>query len=130
MEGEKYAFFEIKTKWKNTVYLYCSDVESSEKDYGIFAHMDHISISVIACDTTNVKDIRYMFRECSNLENLDLSNFNTTNVTDMGSMFSECISLTKLEIGENFNTKKVKNNDFMFKNNNKDIEDKILGKNE
>ena len=113
LEGEKYAFFEIKTKWKDTVYLYCSDVESSE-DYGIFAHMDHISISVIACDTTNVKDIRYMFRKCSNLENLDLSNFNTTNVTDMGSMFSECISLTKLEIVKNFNTEKVTNMGYMF----------------
>ena len=29
LEGEKYALFEIKTKDENTVYLYCSDVESS-----------------------------------------------------------------------------------------------------
>ena len=113
LNDQKYALFRIKTRWKNTVYLYCSDVESSE-DYGIFKHMDHISISVIACDTTNVKNIKYMFCECSNLENLDLSNFNTTNVTNMGSMFSGCISLTKLEIVKNFNTEKVTNMGYMF----------------
>ena len=117
LNDQKYAFFEIKTRWKNTVYLYCSDVESSENKYavhGIFEHMDHISISVIACDTTNVKNIKYMFCECSNLENLVLSNFNTTNVTNMGSMFSGCISLTKLEIVKNFNTEKVTNMGYMF----------------
>ena len=41
LQGEKYAFFEIKTKDGNTVYLYCSDVESGKYDdrvYGIFEY--------------------------------------------------------------------------------------------
>ena len=114
LKGKKYAFFEIKTKKEEeTVYLYCSDVESSENDNGIFEYMDHISISVIACDTTNVKNMRYMFYECSSLTKLDLKNFNTTNVTDMHSMFYECSSLTELDL-KNFNTTKVTDMEYMF----------------
>ena len=50
----KYALFEIKTKKGKIVYLYCSDVESSENVNGIFEGTTHVSISVIACDTKNV----------------------------------------------------------------------------
>ena len=45
LEGKKYAFFEIKTQeGENTVYLYCSDMESSVYNNGIFEGTDHISI--------------------------------------------------------------------------------------
>ena len=37
LEGEKYALFEIKTQEEeDTVYLYCSDVESDRNSIGIF----------------------------------------------------------------------------------------------
>ena len=142
LEGKKYALFRIKTKGKNTVYLYCSDVESSGKDNdfnGIFENMDHISISVIACDTEkvenmawmlnkcnsltelnlqnfntkNVTNMKVMFGNCSSLENLNLNNFNTEKVTDMGSMFFKCSELKELNL-ESFNTKKVENIRGMF----------------
>ena len=95
MKCEKYALFEIETIGKNTVYLYCSDVESFSPN-GIFEKTTHISISVIACDTKNVKNMAWMFYECSSLKYLNLNNFNTENVTDMKSMFYACGSLTKL----------------------------------
>ena len=107
LKNGKYALFEIKTKRKNTVYLYCSDVESSNKDddfNGIFEETTHISISVIACDTTNVENMMYMFRMCRNLTELNLKNFNTTNVKNMEGMFDNCSNLTVLKFGENFNT--------------------------
>ena len=112
---KKYTFFEIKTNTDKTVYLYCSDVESNESNYGMFLHKDHKSISAIACDTTKVKDIGIMFSECSSLEKLDIKNFNTTNVTNMAFMFYECKNLTKLDL-ENFNTTKVKKMEGMFAN--------------
>ena len=115
LEGKKYAFFEIKTNTDKTVYLYCSDVESSEKDYGIFEHMDHISISVIACDTEKVTDMGSMFCNCSSLTNLDLQNFNTKNVMDMAFMFSNCSSLKELNLN-NFDTTNVTNMNSMFCN--------------
>ena len=117
--GKKYAFFEIKTKkWENTVYLYCSDVESSGNKIdlkGIFSETDHISISVKACDTEKVTDMRYMFSGCRSLKELDLKIFNTKNVTNMGSMFCGCSKLENLNLN-NFNTTKVTSMYSMFAN--------------
>ncbi len=56
--------------------------------------------------TSNVTNMAAMFGNCSNLKNLDLSNFNTSNVTNMSDMFTSCSSLTELDVS-NFNTEKV-----------------------
>ena len=122
MNDQKYALFEIKTEDEKTVYLYCSDVESSEVKinnlvdnfYGIFGDTDHVSISVIACDTEKVTDMKFMFSRCSSLTELDLKNFNTTNVTDMRYMFYGCSELKKINFGQNFNTTNVTNMNNMF----------------
>ena len=122
LEGKKYAFFEINPKEGHTVYLYCSDVESCEfihmiygkKKRGIFEKKNHISISVIACDTTSVENMYSMFCGCSSLEKLNFGkNFDTTNVTDMESMFSGCTKLENLNLN-NFNTTNVTNMKKMF----------------
>ena len=55
----------------------------------------------------------YMFSGCSNLINIDLSNFNTKNVISMSNMFSWCKSLTKLNLSK-FNTQNVINMSKMF----------------
>ena len=118
LKGEKYALFGIKTQEEgNTVYLYCSDVESSTGNNGIFEGIFectyHKSISIIACDTENVTYMGHMFSCCSNLTELDLKNFNTTNVKNMNSMFYKCSSLTKLNL-QNFNTSNVTSMYSMF----------------
>ena len=57
-------------------------------------------------NTSEVKDMSYMFHYCSSLTSLDLSNFNTDNVTNMSWMFAGCSSLTSLDLS-NFNTDNV-----------------------
>ena len=111
---QKWALFEIKYKEEGEdkfVYLYCSDIETKEDSlytYGIFAYMKEIlSISVLACDTSNVTDMRYMFSSCSNLKNLDLSNCDTSNVTSMQGMFKNCSNLKEIKIQNKFNIIKV-----------------------
>ena len=49
-------------------------------------------------DISNVTDMNSMFKECTRLTSLDLSNWDTSNVTDMGNMFSGCNKLFLLEI--------------------------------
>ena len=56
-----------------------------------------------------------MFRKCSSLTSLDVSNWDTSNVTDMTYMFNSCQSLTSLDVS-NFNTSKVTNMTEMFNN--------------
>ena len=114
--GKKYALFEIKTKDENTVYLYCSDVESIRNSNGIFGNTKHVSISVIACDTKNIEKMNMMFDECKDLKKLEFGkNFNTENVRNMRCMFEMCSSLTELDL-KNFNTKNVTNMEGMFCN--------------
>ena len=54
-----------------------------------------------------------MFHECSNITEIDLSNFNTSEVTSMYRMFFHCSSLISINL-LNVNTSKVKNMRSMF----------------
>ena len=64
-------------------------------------------------NTSEVKDMGYMFYGCSALTTLDLKHFNTQNVTDMSSMFAKCWTLTSLDL-KNFNTQNVTDMSGMF----------------
>ena len=70
-------------------------------------------VSFKGSNTSNVTDMGYMFRECSALTSLDLSNFDTSNVTSMSSMFTNCNDITSLDLS-NFNTSNVTNMNYMF----------------
>ena len=65
-------------------------------------------------NTSEVKDMGYMFYDCKALTTLDLKHFNTQNVTDMSSMFAKCWTLTSLDL-KNFNTQNVTDMSGMFK---------------
>ena len=56
-----------------------------------------------------------MFNYCSQLTELDLSNFDTSNVTNMYDMFAWCSSLTELDLS-NFDISKVTDIRSMFYN--------------
>lgn len=64
-------------------------------------------------NTSQVTDMAFMFFDCSNLTNLDLSGFNTDNVTNMGWMFGGCSSLKTLDL-TGFNTENVTRMTTMF----------------
>ena len=55
----------------------------------------------------------WMFYDCNNLVDLDLSSFDTNNVTTMYNMFSYCIKLTDMKLN-NFNIDNVTNYNGMF----------------
>ena len=64
-------------------------------------------------DTSEVTNMRAMFRRCKSLTCIDLSNFNTDAVTDMSWMFLACSNLTSLDVSS-FNTAAVTNMHNMF----------------
>ena len=63
----------------------------------------------------DVINMKAMFQSCQKLENLDLTNFDTSNVTNMARMFCNCIKLKQIIGIDKFNTIKVKNMKEMFK---------------
>ena len=54
----------------------------------------------------NINNCKNMFSGCSQITEINLSNFNTSLVTSMDNMFGKCISLTSLDLS-NFNTSQV-----------------------
>jgi surface protein len=51
-------------------------------------------------------DCRYMFTECKNLQEIDLSGFDLSNVTNMSYMFNKCTALKTVKFGK-LDTSKV-----------------------
>ena len=51
-------------------------------------------------------DCRYMFTDCKNLQEIDLSGFDLSNVTNMSYMFNNCTALKTVKFGK-LNTSKV-----------------------
>ena len=66
-------------------------------------------------DTSKVTDMNDLFRQCSKLQDLDLSSFDTSCVTDMSEMFSSDFALETLDVSS-FDTSKVTNMNYMFNN--------------
>ena len=73
-----------------------------------------INIDLSKFNTKEVDDMSCMFANCCSLQNINLSNINTDNVIDMGCMFYDCNNLTNIDLSS-FNTKNVKNMGCMFK---------------
>ena len=71
------------------------------------------TLNVSNFDTKNVTSMSEMFYGCYALTTLDVSHFDTKNVTDMSSMFSGCEALTTLDVS-NFDTKNVTDMSSMF----------------
>ncbi len=63
--------------------------------------------------TSNSTKLNSMFKLCSSLESLDLSNFDTMNVTNMNSFLSDCSMLNEINLS-NFNTAKVTDMGYLF----------------
>ena len=61
----------------------------------------------------NIDNADNMFKDCKNIIEINLSNFNTSAIESMDSMFEGCSSLISLDLS-NFNTSLVKNMGFMF----------------
>ena len=73
-----------------------------------------ISLDLSNFDTSNIDSAADMFNGCSSLISLDLSNFNTSNIQVAIGMFNGCSSLISLDLS-NFNTSNIKNAIAMFK---------------
>ena len=74
---------------------------------------DIIEINLSNFNTSEVTDMRYMFNGCTSLVSLDFTGYNTEHVTNMESMFMDCSSLVYLNLS-NFITSSVENMNTMF----------------
>ena len=69
--------------------------------------------NIIYSFPTELTNVNYMFCDCTNITNIDLSHFNTQKITNMSYMFSKCYSLRNIDFS-NFNTQNVTDMSYMF----------------
>ena len=74
-------------------------------------NLDHVDLNDL--DTSKVTDMSYMFSFCSKLRSVDVSGFNTSSVTNMESMFYECRELSSVNVN-GFDTSRVTDMSYMF----------------
>ena len=65
-------------------------------------------------DTSNVRDMQFLFYGCTALKELDLSSFDTARVTQMNSMFGGCTALAHVDLSH-FDTSSVVKMGWMFR---------------
>ena len=71
------------------------------------------NINLTSFDSQKVTDMNHMFSRCFNLLSINLLRLNTISLTNMSSMFSNCQSLKSIDLSA-FNTENVTNMEEMF----------------
>jgi len=74
-----------------------------------------IEIDLLNFDFSEVNSMCRMFYKCSQLEKINFGNINTSSVIDMQYLFSYCSKINSIDLS-NFNTSRVKIMDEMFRN--------------
>ena len=103
-------------KGQHTVLIILNDIELESGKMMFYNISNLISIEFTnKFKTDKMKNMRGMFKDCYNLEILDLKPFNTKNVTDLSYMFDNCTSLKSISL-DSFETKNVRDISYMFSN--------------
>lgn len=89
--------------------------ENSKSMYYMFYNCNNLEELDLSCfDTSQVTTMRAMFGQCHKIKNLDLSNFNTQNVTNIINIFYGCNSLISMDLS-GLDTKKITGFGWMFR---------------
>ena len=91
---------------ESNTYLYINDIKYKFQKYFNFKKVGEYKIKIKL--NFLIKDCSFMFYNCKNIINIDLSNFNTMNIINMDRMFCSCENLIHLNLS-NFETKNVTN---------------------
>ena len=97
--GDKYIFSKNNSDFKreyypNIIYINGENMSTISNHYN-FKQTDNL-VQLIWYN--NIDNCSYMFFGCSDIEEIDLSNFDTSNITNMYRMFSDCKSLSLLNL--------------------------------
>lgn len=93
--------------------VFCIEIETQEDINSIqFVNPEYL-LKMLILDTSNMTTMKDLFKNCTQLNSIECSDWDTSNVTDMSYMFSNCQSLTSLDVS-NFNTSKVTTMQYIF----------------
>jgi len=105
-------FYQFKSKGKYAIkYSFKNNITNTGYMFRDCSKLTKIDLSNF--NSSNVNNMRAMFYQCSGLKDINLSNFNTNKVTYMNGIFYKCSGLTNIDLS-NFNTKNVNDMSCMF----------------
>ena len=113
---KEYLKSEIEKQGENVV-IRNLDVSLVEDLSGLFRFIAFgvKTLDLSGWNTSGVKNMMGVFRDCMNLKSLDLSGWNTSNVEDMSVMFYTCLDLESLDLS-GWDVSKVKDIRWIFNN--------------
>ncbi|MGH1647622.1 BspA family leucine-rich repeat surface protein [Enterococcus gilvus] len=113
LTGSFTNLFNINTKLTSAIFA-DADISAIKDMNWMFADCTNLSsVDVSKWDTVNVENMSQMFRGCSSLSSVDVSKWDTANVENMSQMFYGCSSLSSLDVS-NWNTANVTDMLYMF----------------
>ena len=97
-------------------YIYLNDDRTTNLYQSDKLNLEKEGENIITMEwDSNPKSTVGMFKSCSSIISIDLSNFDSSSITSMNNMFADCKSLVSINFS-NFNTNKVKTMSNIFKN--------------
>ncbi|MGM9947335.1 BspA family leucine-rich repeat surface protein [Floccifex sp.] len=116
-------------EWTSAPYLDLSHFNVSNVTQ--FNYMFHMSANLKTVvfgenwqQSTNLKDMQYMFNGCTNLESIDFNHINTSQVVNMNCLFNGCRKLKNIDLSS-LDMSETLYSQFMFMNYGKDITEPI-----
>ena len=108
-DGYQYTVNEVESNGIYTVEI------NSDSDFSSCNFKDKLELLTVEYlkVTSNVQYMTDMFSTCSQLTQLDVSNWDTSKVTNMHAMFANCSKLTQLDVSK-WDTSNVQYMDYMF----------------
>ena len=115
--GNKYLFGK-NSNFNNNLYpdelIINNDIKVLKNNNNFNKHdLDQINNTIKLVWYDNINNCQYLFSGCSDITEIDLSNFNSSEVTVMSQMFEGCSSLTSINFS-NFDTSQVTDMESMF----------------
>ena len=108
----KYTF---NKNGKHIVFILINTLDLDSVDMMFFNEPELISIAFTKkFETTNLLNMKGMFKDCINLESIDLSYFKAKNTKDFSHMLDNCNSLSSINLSK-LNAKKAKDISYLFK---------------
>ena len=108
-----YYEYEFKNESNNVILIWSKPCNNLHTAFYGCSNITNVDFSNF--NSSCLEHIGGLFQYCSSLTDVNFTNFNTENVRYMDSMFSGCSSISSLDIS-NFNTSSVVDMKYMFKN--------------
>ena len=95
--------------------VFCLEIETQEDINSIQFVNPECLLKMLILDTSNMTTMKDLFKNCTQLNSIECSDWDTSNVTDMSYMFVGCESLTQLDLS-NWDISNVTTMESMFYN--------------